>query len=274
MLAAEPDGPAKQLARAARMVGKGTRAPAALFTSGFVTGSERALLDAFATVGRLDLGLDDVARDLERDAALAATVKARLTFPGAVLALGALTAPLPGLVRGDLSGMGYLLEATVPLIFAVALLALAMRLSRHVPAGTVAAIRRRQGLPPVKQTRRRVYAMLGRSLGAGLDAVAALETTATAVPAPWSSALARAASRAAGGSSIAAALNAADVAVTEAREYAVFASAEAAGALPDALARRVRALDSDLERRARAVAAWVPRVVYALVAGWVLAGLF
>lgn len=273
MLAAEPDGSRRRLARAAQLVGKGVGAPAALFSAGCVTASERALLDAFAAVGRLDLGLDNVARDLEREAALAATVTARLAFPGAVLVIGALTAPLPGLIRGDLSGMGYLLRATVPVVPIAALIALAMRLSRDIPAGALAAFRRRQGLPPVKRTRRVVYAVLGRSLGAGLDAAAALEASAAALPDAWADALANAASRAARGSSIAAALHAPDVAITPAREYAVFASAEAAGALPEALARQVRAIDEQLERRARALAAWVPRAVYALVVGWVLAAL-
>lgn len=274
MLATEPDCDQRRLARAARLAGTGTSPTAALYLSGFITAAERAGLEVFASVGRLDLGIDELARDLEREAAFAATVKARLALPGAVGVLGALTAPLPGLMRGDLSGTDYLVMATGPVMLTVAIFTLAVRLLRQVPAEVLARLRQRRGLPPAKRTRRRIFAALARTLGAGLDPASAVRASAATVPGPWSGALARAAARAAGGRPIADTLAARGIAIMSATEHIEFASAEAAGALPDALARRVRALDMELDRRTRAIAAWLPRIVYALVTAWVLSGLF
>jgi general secretion pathway protein F/type IV pilus assembly protein PilC len=218
---------------------------------------------------RLARRYEDRARRNER-------IRARLMMPGLVLVLALLAAPLPALIGGAIGPGGYAARTAgvlLALLAGVAVLAAIARWLCRQPAARRAVDKLSLRLPVFggANERRAVWQLtdaLGLLLGAGLAAAEAapiaLRSVSNSVVAED---LAPGLGRLADGGSLGDAFGAsryvgADVA-------GLVSTGESAGRLPEMLDRVAEQERARLDLFDEEVAAWAPRVLYLLVAGWI-----
>jgi len=269
LVASEPATQSATALDAARRAGRGMTFPGALACAGLITVAERPFVDALGEAGRSDVALAHLARDLEREATLLRIIRGRLAVPGIVLVVAAITGPAPRLVAGALGPLDYGLAVAGPIVAGLIVVVIASRAAPFLGA-LVERVRTARGLAPSVTARRRVFTVLGRTLAAGVDADRAMAATVGAAASPVGGRVLAARQRVARGMSIADALNAHEVRIVSAPEFARLQAAEAAGALPDALVREADRLDAEHTRALARRAAWLPWIAYGAVVAFIV----
>lgn len=204
-------------------------------------------------------------------------LKSRFALPIAVLALALFVAPVPDLFQGNIDAGGYWLRTVVPLAAGYLGIRWAAHLYRRLSV-------REQGqvmagllldLPILgtlirRQQQRDFLANLAILLEAGIPAVEALTLAAQSLPNPMlRTRLSGAASAVAEGASVSAAL-ARSGALEDPQATALIDTGELSGRLDEMLRYQVRRLEERLDSQMDSLAEWLPRIFYALVAGWII----
>lgn len=266
------------LQRGVRRLRDGAPLPRVCRETGLITPREQRWLEAAAATGDPAPALGALAESRSRRRRRATRLHTRLLLPAGVLVVGALTAPLPALVAGSLSGGGYLLRAGTPLLGAALAVAAVRRLARRHAAGRLPALDDLLlALPGLGRmirldARVQLFDQLARLGRAGLPADRALTLALQGLP---QQALARrwaaAAGHVAAGGGVVEGLKQAGALSPE--DHSLLEAGEQSGRLEESLARRARTLAEDLEHLQDLALGALPWICYALVLAWVGASL-
>jgi general secretion pathway protein F len=204
--------------------------------------------------------------------------KGRLIYPLAILVLAVFVAPAPALLLGDIGPASYLLRTAAPLLGLYTLGRLLIWRYRMAslaeqPYGVAVvglALPILGGLMR-RQQRRDFLASLALLLEAGVPAIEALSLAAHSVGNPvLRERFAGFAERARAGATLAQALAGAEIGVDA---VTLIDTGEKAGKLDEMLWYVVRQLDERLDAQLDMLAEWAPRVLYAVVVGFVLSSI-
>jgi type II secretory pathway component PulF len=246
------------------------------------TEAERGVLLAGWKSGRIEEVMDAVAGQREQWALARSKVRSGMLLPAAILLMASFIAPLPGFFAEGGSGLGYLISAFTPLL--IAYLAwrfignLALARARRTPADTARMERLDEivlGLPIAgEMDRQRNQAEFAGTLGllisAGMPITTALDICASAMP---NSVYGREVARCAaavreGGVPLSSVIQAGPL--WPPRFIAAVVVGEQSGTLDAALARLASQAREEYTRAVERLAEWLPRLVYGLVALFVL----
>lgn len=269
------------LAKTAAALAKGMDLAKAGQSSGLLLPWEVRLVRAAETGGRLESLYQRLSEHYASRDRLFGRLKARLAFPLIMLALAAFVAPLPALIQGAIGPVGYLFRAIGPplaLYGSLRGLALAYRqqLARETSATwtrLLLAIPVLGGLLARQQRRDGVFSLL-LLLESGVPILEALPLAGRSVADPLLRArfAAAAAALVDGRSAVAETLGRYGV-VDDAGTVALFASGETAGRLDQVIRHQLRQWDTQLELQWDTLAEWIPRLLYAAVAGLMVVGI-
>lgn len=268
-----------RLEQAAGLVRRGMSVSDAAARTGLLDTLDAAVLSAAARAGSMEVACRRLAEHHARADARLRQLRSRLWLPVAVLVLAVLVRPLPDLVAGSLDSSGYLGAAIGPLLVIASVVLLAARawtafrgskfrqmLDALVARAPVA------GPLVIRHSRVAYLESLSMLAGAGVPLLPALEQAARATP---NRAVAREFmrlhDRVASGSTLHQAFAACPL--MQPASVRLLQAGEAAGKLDDILERMASREREELEAWRDAVATWVPRVAYLLVAAWIASGL-
>jgi type II secretory pathway component PulF len=196
-------------------------------------------------------------------------IKARLTMPAFVLGLALFIQPLPGLIGGTLGVAGYAWQVVAPVLAIAAVIALLRlvpaTLYRHLPL---------YGPIVIRSNLRDYFESLALMLEAGVPMLEALPAaTDTVSDGDIRRELARVRKKMEQRATFANALG--EVSCLRGSRALAFAhTGEESGKLPEMLMRHAEMETADIALFYEQVAAWLPRIVYALVAIKITAGIF
>ena len=252
----------------ARRVEKGTTLARAMRAAHFAGERDLVVIATAEEAGALAPSLRSLAALYAAAATRARRMRSRLWMPGAVLVIGVMVQPLPGLVGGDVDMAGYLRVTVVPLLILGGCVWMLARALRGGASDGIVALLRVVPLAGRLWRRAAIASLLETIvslLRAGLPALDAMQVAARAAPDRSSrDACLRARREMERGAGVAAALRSAGI--LDARFGApLVESGEQAGRLDESLGRFAaswrQSLDDDLDQTAQ----WIPRVVYVLV---------
>ena len=213
-----------------------------------------------------------------------ATMKSRMVMPAGVFLLALIIEPLPGLVSGSLGLFGYLFQVLRPLLVVGAMFfAARWWLSRPVDEAKQKAASPLCSLPLigrliVRQNVRDYFESLALMLEAGLPMLDALPLALdTITEPPIKREFSRVAPRVTGGALLSQAI--ADLvflgsAHSRQRLISFIHTGEQSGALPEMLLRHTAMETGAINDTFELLATWAPRVVYGLVALWMIVSIF
>ncbi len=261
-----------------RLCGRGIDPATAGATSGLFTLFESRLVRAALCAGSPQPTYERLARNLADATAQRRMLRSRLMLPGVVLALALFVQPLPRLISGALSPAAYLGKALMPLIVLSILGLLAQRLVRWFTSGEAAAGRAALerllldlplfGALHLRRNTRDFVESLALLLQAGMplfDALpAAVDTVDNHLVRGDLSTLLPTVRQ---GAPLAHAVSKLRLVETT-RLHALVHTGEASGTLADMLRRYADTESTALALEQKAVATWLPRVLYVLVALW------
>lgn len=268
-----------RLASMRRCISKGMAVAEAGLKSGLFTPLEASLLHAASSAGSLARAYRRLSDNYARRAARAATMRARMTPVLAMVLIAIFVQPLPRLIAGTLSPLGYLAKCLLELAAVGAVAALLTELPYHVPAESLAArtIPLDRFLPRVplfgpmhaQRNVRDCFDTLALLLAAGMPI---LEALPLAVDVMRSESLKQQFSqikpRIEAGATLAQAIGELSFVGSE-QAHAMILAGEASGALPEVLFGYVESETVTINRFDDLVAEWSPRIVYTLVALWI-----
>lgn len=246
--------------------------------SGLFTAMEASLIRAAINAGTPASTYARLEQRYRRRVVQITRVKARLALPAAVLVMAAFIGPIPALASGALSTTGYLFTALRPLVLAGLLAGLVIRFpvwSEHPSMTSVrsAIDRLLPGLPvfgeaSVRRNLRDYFESLGLLLDAGVPMLTALPlATATMRNRVLRSRMGLLTTGVKNGLPFAQALKGIAFPGRE-RAYPLMMAAESSGTLPDTLLQYADFETDALFDFDDSVAEWTPRLVYAVIAGW------
>ena len=263
-----------------RLFARGVEPASAGFTSGLFTVFETRLLRAAFGAGSPQATYERLAASHATRASQMSALRARLVLPAAILALALFVQPLPRLFSGALGTAGYAARTVVPL----AVLAIAATLAVHVsawfatgaPAASRPAIERALLALPLfgklhlRRNARDFTESLAMLLQAGVALFDALPPALATVDNHLVRAdLARLLPEVESGATLAQA--SARLQVVDTRQlYAFVQTGEESGTLPEMLMRYADAKSESLAHAQNELVTWLPRVLYALVAIWMM----
>ncbi|XLY88901.1 type II secretion system F family protein [Ectopseudomonas mendocina] len=268
--------------RLGQMVGNGRDLASSGQLSGVFTPLESSLIRAAQEAGGLAHTYQQLAQRYDEQARHAAELKSRLLLPAGVLLLALAVKPLPALVAGNISGLGYLTAVLLPLFWLSALLWGARALWRRWQQrssdqpGTLDDLL--LALPVLGSLQRRADLRnfcdsLGLLLEAGMPVLDALPRACSAVSnARLRRDFATLAPRVAAGQSLMRAFDGLSF-PGKAMLIGVLNTGEATGRPGEALLRFARLQAQQLAASQQALASWGPRLFYLAVAGWMAYGL-
>ena len=213
-----------------------------------------------------------------------ATMKSRMVMPAGVFLLALIIEPLPGLASGSLGLFGYLFQVLRPLLVVGAMFfAARWWLSRPVDEAKQKAASPLCSLPLigrliVRQNVRDYFESLALMLEAGLPMLDALPLALdTITEPPIKREFSRVAPRVTGGALLSQAI--ADLvflgsAHSRQRLISFIHTGEQSGALPEMLLRHTAMETGAINDTFELLATWAPRVVYGLVALWMIVSIF
>jgi general secretion pathway protein F len=196
-------------------------------------------------------------------------IKSRLTMPAFVLGLALVIQPLPSLIGGTIGAAGYAWQVISP-VLAIAAIVIVLRLvpipfSRHVPL---------YGPIFIRSNLRDFFESLALMLEAGVPMLDALPAAVDTVSdGDIRRQLASVRRKVEQRSTFAAALEAVPY-LRDSRVLAFAHTGEESGKLPEMLMRHAEMETADIGLFYEQVATWLPRIVYALVAIKIAAGIF
>lgn len=250
--------------RAAGLMRGGLPLHAAGTRTGLFESWEAGILSLGAQHGRMDLALAELARHYERSAQWWGRLRAKLTLPAAVLLLGCVALPLPGVFAGERSIAAYLLGVAVVVVFFL----WAWRgLSRahgypRLLDPLLAALPGRGLL--WSYHRRNLLSDIAVLTEAGVPLVEGVQCALESCRSPvlrrrWRPVL----DSLARGETFARSLRAQDA--LDAEGFALIDSGEASGKLVEMLRRERDRLDASIALQLDVLVDWLPRLVYVLV---------
>lgn len=269
-----------RVAAAAKSAGSLVANGATLSTAGqrvgMIRGLDLEIVTASEQSGSLSAGLKRLGVWYESRAARARLIKSRMVFPAAVFVLAVFLAPIPALFAGSISGFEYVVSVLVTL-FQVALIAwLLWRLPGWLRArhrrGSNAFDRARLEVPwlgPLHQRRDVLQVVESFELlySAGVAAHQAMRLAAAgASNGHVQSRFMHSLELLEQGAPLAEAFRAAGLLSASANQ--MLATGDASGRLTEMLRRFSTLERGALELVDQQIADWLPRLVYALVAGW------
>ena len=230
---------------------------------------EAALIHAATESGQLAAMYQYLARHYERIATRARQLKSRMALPVAVLLIGLFVSPLPAVVRGEMSAVGYLAHTLLPIALGVAAFSTLRGSWQRARA---------QQLPPLgytllgrvpvlgelwqRITECRGLTILSLLLKSGLPMDKALEITAGAQSDPILRASCNDAARyASGGGDAALAINLSGL-CTEPYGRELIRVGDLTGMLAENISRYTLELDERIQLQLDLIAEWAPRVLY------------
>lgn len=278
-----PPAARDRLAQMRRQIALGVPIAEAGRASGLFTPLEAALVQAAASAGSPARTYRSIAGHCVRQAARVKRMKSRMLLPAAIVVVAAITQPLPMLIAGEIGAIGYLFRCLLPL----ALIAVGARLFTELPRHLSADSPAMRDLPidgllpqlplfgPIYERRsvRDFCESLGLMLEAGMPILQALpQAVQTMHSVDLRAQFARIAPHIEGGGSLATAFVGQSF-PGKAVAQALVVAGEGSGQLPAMLTRYADAETAAIEAFDNAVAQWVPRIVYWLVALYIAYGI-
>lgn len=263
-----------------RLFARGIEPASAGFTSGLFTVFETRLLRAAFGAGSPQATYERLAASHATRASQMAALRARLVLPAAILTLALFVQPLPQLFTGALSVGGYAAKTIIPLAVLGIIGALALHLNAWFASGAPApsrpAIERALLAMPLfgklhlRRNVRDFTESLAMLLQAGVALFEALPPALATVDNHIVRAdLARLLPEAESGATLSQAV--AKLQVVDTRQlYAFVQTGEESGTLPEMLLRYADAESEQLAQAQNELVTWLPRVLYALVAIWMM----
>lgn len=277
-----PPSARRGLARTSSALARGMSIAEAGENSGVWLPWEARAISAAAASGRLESLFANLSTHYARRSKLFARIRSRLVFPMLILLLASFVAPFPALFQGMIGTGGYLLRAIGPLLLLYSSLRLLVSAYRRQLANETGAVWARLILAiPVfggllaRQQRRDGLLILLLLLESGTPVLEALPLAGQSVANPLLRAryLTAAKALASERSSVAETLERYGL-VGDPGAVALFASGEVAGRLDEMIRHQLRQWDDQLELQWYTLAEWVPRLIYAAVAGFMAMGIF
>lgn len=251
--------------------------------SGLFTKLEAALLGAAINAGSPARTYQRLARFYAQRAVQVATIKSQLLRSKLTLIAALFLGPLPKLIGGTLSGGAYLLQCLGPLLVLAGLAYLIGKLATSLKEGDVTPLRKSVdqlllrmplfGRMHIRSNMRDFFESLALMLEAGLPILDALPLAAQTIQnCHIQTACTTIKPRIQRGATLARALEN-NPYVTEPQTIGMIQTGEESGALPEMLVRHADMESAALSNFAQEVATWLPRLVYALIAAWIIHGL-
>lgn len=235
---------------------------------------EASVLGAAEHSGRRELFYQRLTQYYTSRATRLRKLKARMLYPYAVFIFALVLGPLPALAQGAIDGTGYLARTLLPLLLLFASQALLIAQLRRWRAGL-------QGMPAAlsglaylrRQQQRDGLALLALLLQAGLAAHDACACLRQHLQGDWlQQRLRRMQNALRQGAGVTEALAQGNL-LPDSQAEQLIASGELAGRLEASLQQVVNDLDRQLDEQLDSLAEWLPRLVYALVVGFVISRL-
>nr|WP_314900976.1 type II secretion system F family protein [uncultured Deefgea sp.] len=247
--------------------------------AGIFNSLETALIAAACQAGSPAATYKRLAEQAALHARLAKQIRAKLALPALMLLLGLLINPLPALIIGSLSAGGYLLDIITPLLVIAAMYLLGKIIFNSVATDTSSSLSRLLLQTPIfgawylRSKQRDFVDSLALLLHAGVSIFEAIPIAQSTIHSAYLEAqckpLLRQLQR---GQSLTEALTCVPW-LADATLIAMVKTGETSGTLPEMLQRHANLLSADLEHTATQFAAWLPRIIYALIAGWMAWGI-
>jgi general secretion pathway protein F len=237
--------------------------------SGLFTGLEARLVRAALNAGSPAPTYQRLAEHYSQRARQGAVMKSRLMLPAFVLAIALLVQPLPALVSGTIGMKGYAWQVIWPVLLIAALVAVmrwvVMSFPQRVPI---------YGPIFVRTNLRDFFESLALMLEAGVPLIEALPAAIDTVAArDIRGELTRARRQIEQQRTFAAAMEGVSY-LRGSRVLAFAHTGEESGKLPEMLMRHAAMESEDIGHFYEQVAAWLPRIVYSLVAIKIIVGIF
>jgi type II secretory pathway component PulF len=209
-------------------------------------------------------------------AAQLATIKSRLMLPGAIFLLALLVQPIPALIGGTLSLIGYAWQVLRPMLLIAALVYLVrtlLRIGGRSAGKSVFQFVPVYGRMFIRQNLRDFFESLGLMLEAGVSMLDALPTALDTVQdGDIRRELNKIRPCVAKGTSLTDALPGISY-VDDERLLQFVRTGEASGKLPEMLLRHTKMETESINSFLEQLATWIPRVIYAAVIAWMAYGL-
>ena len=253
------------------LMAKGAELPAAGEKSGLFTKLESRLLRAATDAGSPASTYQRLADYYTDRAIQLATMRSRLIMPGVMFLLALIIRPVPALVSGSLSLLGYLWAVLYPILLIAALVAGIRAFARAEARSPGKSIYQRLPLyGPIFRRRnlRDFFESLGLMLEAGVPMADALPVAADTVDdGDIRQQLLRMRPRIAKGSSLTDAMRGIGY-LRDERLHQFVHTGEASGELPQMLKRHTRFETASINSSLEQLTLWVPRVVYGIFTLW------
>jgi general secretion pathway protein F len=277
-----PPSTRRTLAQTASALARGMNIAEAGEKNGVWLPWEARAISAAAAAGRLESLFASLSAHYAGRSKLFQRIKSRLVFPLLILLLASFVAPFPALFQGAIGPGGYLLRAIGPPVLLYCSLRLLVFAYRRQSANETGAAWARLmlaipvfgGLLARQQRRDGLFGLL-LLLEAGVPILEALPLAGQGVADPLLRGRYLAAARALTDqrSSAAEILEQYGL-VGDPGAAALFVSGEAAGRLDEVIRHQLRQWDSQLELQWDTLAEWLPRLIYAAIAGFMAMGIF
>ena len=272
-----PTPAANRLQAMKALAARGVDAAKAGEQSGLFTKFEARLVRAALAAGSPARTYRRLADYYTRRAQQWTAIKSRLALPGVVLAIALIIQPLPGLVTGRVSVAGYAWQVTWPVLLIAAVVAfLRWTAAQGVAAKGKSLYQRIPIYGPifVRSNLRDYFDSLALMLEAGVSMLEALPAATDAVSdGDIRRQLANVRRRVEQRATFASALE--QVPYLRGSPVLAFAhTGEQSGTLPEMLTRHAAMETQAIGHFYEQLAAWLPRIIYALVAIKVAAGIF
>lgn len=247
--------------------------------SGIFNPLETALIAAACQAGSPAATYARLADQAALHARLAKQIRAKLALPALMLLLGLLINPLPALIMGTLSVGGYLFGILMPLLLIAGVYLLGKGVFNAFERDTSSTMARTILQLPLfgdwylRSKQRDFVDSLALLLHAGVSMFEAIPIAQSTIHSAYLAAqctpLLRQLQR---GLSLSEALTFVPW-LTNATLIAMVKTGEASGTLPEMLQRFAAQRSAEIEHTATQFAAWLPRIIYALIADWMAWGI-
>lgn len=275
--------PAQQARWAPVLAALGKGRTLAQATVGLFTPLETAVLRAAIEAGSPALAHERLGAAAAAQARRGKQLRARLLFPLAVLAIALFLLPLPALIAGNIGGGAYLMQSLGPLLALAGIIAVLQYAARRYTLGNGGSARAALEMLMLKLpllgellVRRQAqvfFENLALLLGSGVAMFAALPVavdtlTVEIIRDDYSQLLPRVQAGQTLAQAVTALAHPGNAAVV-----GMIATGEGSGELPQLLARYAEAEGKLVAERTDTLATWIPRLVYLMLAVWMVQGI-
>ncbi|HEY8099503.1 MAG TPA: type II secretion system F family protein [Burkholderiaceae bacterium] len=271
-----------RIAMMRKWLARGSDISAAGYRSGLFTRLDANLVGAAASAGSPASTYKRLAEYYTQRANQERTIKARLSLPCCVLVLGLFVQPLPALFSGAISGGSYLLHAVGSLAAIAVLVFVWLKLfSLHegppsivqTSLGNLAMKIPLFGKMLIRRNIRDFFQSLALMVEAGMPILQAIPKALDTIQlGAVNRAFGSIQSKIERGNTLAQALVGISY-LDSGRTQALIVTGEASGSLPEMLFRYADMETSAINDFNQQVAEWLPRIIYAAIAGWIAYGI-